>query len=174
MTSQRVSFVGRRLLATAVDDGLVAVLLGILALINVLAIKRGRRGLMLRGKVRLLVPCVITVPVVVGLGVAEHSGGSPGKRAMGLRLSRAGSLDLEPPTWSGAISRSLLKTALPWEIGHQAVWQLRGDRPRSGGVLAAAAYGLLILQVIGAARRDGRTYADLAGATVVVDVSPRQ
>lgn len=162
---------GRRLLATTIDDGLVAVLLGIVALVNLVAIRRGRRGLMLRGNVRLLVPCIVTVPVAVVLGCAEHTGGSPGKRTTGLRLSPAESRDLARVSWSGALTRSLLKTALPWELGHQAVWQFRKDRTASGGVLAALAYGLLIVQAIGAARRGGQTYADLVARTIVVDAS---
>ncbi len=160
VTNARPSIL-RRGLATLVDDSLLAVPLAAWLVANLAVARRRRTALTAPRLLRLRIPVLITLPAALALAAAEHSGASPGKRLVGLRLGAAepGSA-ADEVSWSSAIGRSLLKTAVPWEIGHQAVWLLRDERKVSGGVLAAAAYGLVVAQLIGAGRGAGRTYAD--------------
>ncbi|MEV8373847.1 RDD family protein [Kribbella sp. NPDC056861] len=157
----------RRGLATAIDYSLLAVPLGLLAA-GALLRQRRRPGSALPdvspAKVRVLVAVGLTMPLSAALAVTEAAGGSPGKRALGLTLrdeTSAGS-----PSYPQALVRSLLKTAVPWELGHQAVWEFRADNTRRGAVLAAGSYLALGLQAA-AIVRNRRTYPERASQTRV-------
>lgn len=158
----------RRGLATAIDYATLAAPLGLLA---VAAVARRRRHpgrthpTPSPAKVRLLVAAGLTIPLSGLLAVAEAAGGSPGKRALGLTLRDDETA--ETPSYPQALTRTLLKTALPWELGHQAVWEFRADNTTRGAVLAAGAYGAIGWQVWSIARGNGRTYPDRAAGTRV-------
>jgi hypothetical protein len=64
-----------------------------------------------------------------------------------------------------------LKTALPWELGHQAVWEFRADNTARGTVLVAGAYAALGWQAWSIARGTGRTYPDRVARTYVSELT---
>lgn len=117
------------------------------------------------GRARLLVAAGLTLPLTCALAAAEATGGSLGKRVLHLTVSDARTR--ETPTLPQALARTLLKTALPWELGHQAVWEFRADNTRRGALLAAGAYAAIGWQAVAIARGSGRTYADRAAGTRV-------
>lgn len=106
-----------------------------------------------------------TLPLSCALAAAEASGGSPGKRLLGLTVSD--DTTNEAPTYRQALARTLLKTALPWELGHQAVWEFRADHTRRGAVLAAGAYAAIGWQAVAIARGARQTYPDRVAGTRV-------
>ncbi|NEA36006.1 RDD family protein [Streptomyces sp. SID13031] len=154
----------RRGLATAIDYAAMAAPLGLLAALTALRYRRRPLPQPSATKVRVLVAVGLTMPLSAVLAATEAAGGSPGKRAMGLTLRD--DTNAEPPSYSQALTRSLLKTALPWELGHQAVWEFRADNTRRGTVLAAGAYLALGLQAA-AIVRGRRTYPDHVARTRV-------
>ncbi|ONI68128.1 hypothetical protein BWI15_34370 [Kribbella sp. ALI-6-A] len=157
----------RRGLATAIDYAAMAAPLGALAAI-VLVRRRLRPGSALPdvspAKARVLVGVGLTMPLSAALAATEAAGGSPGKRALGFTVRDDS--DPRPPTFPQALVRTLAKTALPWELGHQAVWEFRADNTRRGAVLAAGAYLAIGLQAA-AILRNRRTYADHVAQTRV-------
>ncbi|WBQ05855.1 RDD family protein [Kribbella sp. CA-293567] len=157
----------RRGFATAIDYTSMAVPLGLLAVTAVLR-RRRHPGRPLPEpspkKVRLLVAAGLTLPLSAALAATEAAGGSLGKRAMKLTLRDEAGAEL--PSYAQALTRSLLKTALPWELGHQAVWEFRADNTRRGAVLAGGAYLALGLQAA-AILRGRPTYPDRVAQTRV-------
>ncbi|MGB3829868.1 MAG: RDD family protein [Ornithinimicrobium sp.] len=156
----------RRVVATGLDDAMIMAPLAAVAATNVLWHRAdgrtfGGRPPWLRG----VVPVVLTLPFSVALGCVEDRAGTPGKRVMGLRAVGV----------EGAVSlprhliRSCVKTAVPWELGHQSVWEFTADHPRRGIALSVAAYALITSHVLGMVRGSGRTPADWAAGTVVRD-----
>ncbi|MEY9212515.1 RDD family protein [Thermobifida halotolerans] len=113
---------------------------------------------------RLGVGLGLTLPAVAALAWAEARGATPGKRLLRLRVS---DLSGRPPGYRRALTRLLAKTALPWELGHQAVWDFFGGAQARGTALAAAAYAAVGAQAVAAVRGSGRTYADLLAGTRV-------
>ena len=160
----------RRICATVLDNSVAALPLALVAGVNIAVSRSGRNPpIVLSGqRARQLVPWCVTLPAATLLGLVESRGGSPGKRIMGLTLVEHGG---NRPVHTGrSLRRSLLKTALPWELGHQAVWEFKRGTPRHGKVLAVASLALLGAQVAGALRGEGRTYPDLlSGSTVAVE-----
>ncbi|RCG22830.1 hypothetical protein DQ384_35160 [Sphaerisporangium album] len=158
----RGALLGRRAAATAVDYAAVAVPLALLA---VLQVRRGRTGRGSGGaRVRVLVAVALTVPVTCGLAAAEATGGTPGKRL--LRLQARGRDTQSPPPYAAALLRTALKTAIPWELAHQGVWDLQEGRKR-GAALLACAYAALAAQAVMICTPSGRTYPDLLAGTTV-------
>lgn len=159
----------RRGLATAIDYTAMAVPLGVLAAITLLR-RRRHPGAALPDvsptKVRVLVAVGLTMPLSAALAATEAAGGSPGKRALGLTVRDETGTQ---PSYPQALARTVAKTALPWELGHQAVWEFRADNPRRGAVLAAGAYLALGLQAA-AIIRGRRTYPDHVAHTRVTRV----
>jgi hypothetical protein len=66
---------------------------------------------------QLVTIAVLTVPVT--LWFAWWEAAPPGKRLLGLRVSR---LDGSGLPWPDSLLRSLAKIALPWELAHTGVW----------------------------------------------------
>ena len=156
----------RRALATVIDYTAMAVPLGVLAAIALVR-QRRRPGSALPDvsptKVRVLVAVGLTMPLSAALAATEAAGGSPGKRALGLTVRDQSGTQ---PTYPQTLIRTFAKTAVPWELGHQAVWEFRADNTRRGAVLAAGAYVALGLQAA-AILRNHRTYADRVAGTRV-------
>lgn len=115
----------------------------------------------------------LVLPVAVVFAVLESGPrqATPGKRLRKLRVVDAGSGDRIP--LGRALVRNLLKIAVPWLIGHAAVYELVASGP-SGDVLlptivlTIAAYVLPIVYVVAlfvGARRP--LYDRVAGTSVV-------
>ncbi|WP_433011830.1 RDD family protein [Kribbella sp. CA-294648] len=158
----------RRGLATGIDYATLALPLGLLA--GIVALRRSRstaadRPPLSSARVRLIVAAGATLPLSCSLAAAEASGGSPGKRLLGFTVSD--DTTDEAPTYPQALARTLLKTALPWELGHQAVWEFRADHTRRGAVLAAGAYAAIGWQAVAIARGARQTYPDRVAGTRV-------
>jgi uncharacterized RDD family membrane protein YckC len=124
---------------------------------------------------QLAVIAVLTLPVTLWFARWEATprGATPGKRLLGLRVSR---LDGGRLTWSDSLLRSAVKIAVPWELAHTGVWNSLawpGPDAPINVVLFTVANGLLILNVamvfLGAHRPP---YDRLAGTIVQVDPRP--
>jgi uncharacterized RDD family membrane protein YckC len=75
-------------------------------------------------------------------------GATPGKRLLGLRVSR---LDGGQLSWPGSLLRSAVKIAVPWELAHTGVWNSLawpGPEAPVNAVLFSVANGLLVLYVV--------------------------
>lgn len=163
----------RRAAATFVDYAVIAAplaLAGVLRRTRSVAAPPASGAQRAAGAVppRVLVALALTVPISCLLAAAEARGGSPGKRLLRLRVRAR---DGTPPSYATALARAVLKTAIPWEIGHQAVWDLRGTQARRGACLALLAHAALAAQAAMVWTGEGRTYADLLAGTVVVDAA---
>lgn len=159
----------RRVLATAIDYALLAVPPA-LAGLAVVAVGGGAPAAVPVSQLRLVVAVGLTLPSVAALALGERRGATPGKRLLGLRVEDQKG---RPPGYPRALVRLLAKTALPWELGHQAVWDLHNSTHTRGAVLAAAAHIAVGAQLAAALRGSGRTYADhLAGTRVVPARAP--
>jgi uncharacterized RDD family membrane protein YckC len=172
----------RRVAAGGVDYGIVAAYLGVLGLVGAL----GRTaGLLPRhittpgGRIvgQLAVIVVLTVPVTLWFAGWEATprGATPGKRLLGLRVSR---LDGGGLSWSDSILRSAVKIAVPWEVAHTAVWNSLvwpGPETPVNAVLFTVANGLLVVNLVTVFLGARRTpYDRLAGTIVQVVPSARQ
>ncbi|HLU95706.1 MAG TPA: RDD family protein [Thermobifida alba] len=159
-TGTDIDLLTRRALATGVDSALLA-----LAPALAWAVVGRRLGTAEPpAGARWGVAVGMTLPAVAVLALAEARGATPGKRLLGVRVTGPGG---RSPGYRRALVRLLAKTALPWELGHQAVWDFVGGSSRRGAVLAAAAHAALAAQAVAAACGSGRTYADLAAGTGV-------
>jgi uncharacterized RDD family membrane protein YckC len=145
----------RRLAAFGVDYGIIAAYLGVLVLVGVL----GRALNLLPSRVttpgariigQLAAIAVLTVPVTLWFAWWEAAprGATPGKRLLGLRVSR---LDGGVPSWPRSLLRSGARIAVPWELAHTGVWNsLAWPGPEAPVNLAlfAVANGLLVLNLV--------------------------
>lgn len=154
----------QRVAATGVDYGLVGLWGAALAGLAVaLGAGRGMEPLS-AGRGQLLGLATMTVPATLLLALAEASGGSPGKRLLGLRLQAA---DGQRAAFGAAVARTAAKVALPWELAHTGVWQFATG---GHGALAlgstAAAYGVLGMAAVGLSS-NAPWYDHLCGTRVV-------
>jgi uncharacterized RDD family membrane protein YckC len=164
----------RRLAAGAVDYGIVAVYIGLLAVAGALLRAAGlvpgdltTPGGRVLGQLAAI--AVLTLPVTLWFAWWEAAprGATPGKRLLGLRVGR---LDGGGLSWSRSLLRSSVKIALPWELAHTGVWNSLawpGPDAPVNAVLFTAANGLLVLYLamvlLGAHRPP---YDRLAGTVV--------
>jgi len=113
------------------------------------------------GFVTLIVP--ITLAAAGFDGTARHA--TPGKRAVRLRVESASG----GPGFARALLRNAVKYALPWELGHTAVFALVGSTGAPSAwvtVVLVAAYAIPILSLV-LMLVTGRALHDrLAGTTV--------
>lgn len=165
----RTPAAGRRALATAVDYAATAAPLAVVLAAQVAA---GRTSQFTwppnpeyAGTARWAVPAFVTLPAAALLGVADTRGGSPGRRCTGLRLARdAGDT---PVGLAAAIVRSLVKVALPWELGHQSVLAFAVHKERAGAALGLGAQALVAGHAI-AVLLGRRPLADVVAGTTVI------
>jgi uncharacterized RDD family membrane protein YckC len=169
----------RRLAAGAVDYGIVVAYLTVLTLAGALLRAAGLLPDHITtpgGRVlaQLVVVAVLTVPVTLWFAWWEAAprGATPGKRLLGLRVSRLNGGGL---SGSGSTLRSAVKIAVPWEVAHTAVWNSLvwpGPDAPVNALLFTVANGLLLLYVamllLGAHRPP---YDRLAGT--IVRVAPQ-
>jgi uncharacterized RDD family membrane protein YckC len=111
---------------------------------------------------------LIVVPVTLGLAALEaRFGATWGKRVLGLRVE---AVDGAPPSFGRALVRNALKVALPWLIGHAAVFAVVTAPSAGADVLLALAYVLPILWIVTVIVPPGRTpYDRIAGDVVAAD-----
>ncbi len=100
---------------------------------------------------------LLIVPATIWLAAWERGGwcATPGKRLLGLRVTGPDG----PLGWRRSLIRSTLTLAVPWELGHTAVYAFVGGADAVGAACSFAAYGLLLWYLISAART-GRTPYD--------------
>jgi uncharacterized RDD family membrane protein YckC len=145
----------RRLAAGGVDYAVVAAYIALLTLVGALG---GAAGLLPTrittpgGRIlgQLVAIAVLTVPVTLWFAFWEAAprGATPGKRLLGLRVSR---LDGGELSWPGSLLRSAVKIAVPWELAHTGVWNSLawpGPEAPVNAVLFSVANGLLVLYVV--------------------------
>jgi len=113
---------------------------------------------------------LLTAPVCWYFASSESSpsGATVGKRALGIRVTRADGASLSA---GRAVARTALKF-LPWELAHTAVWEFRfadGEESIVATVGLCLVWGLVFANFVAAAM-DGRHQAlhDRAVDTVVV------
>jgi uncharacterized RDD family membrane protein YckC len=112
---------------------------------------------------------LLIVPATIWLAAWERGGwcATPGKRLLGLRVTGPDG----PLGWRRSLLRSTLKLALPWELGHTAVYAFVAGANAVGAACSFAAYGLLLWYLMSAART-GRTPYDRYTEAQVVRVQP--
>jgi uncharacterized RDD family membrane protein YckC len=130
------------------------------------------RGLAI-GALNLIATLVMVIAITLGLAALESSPweSSIGKRIRGLTIvdARTGGRI----SFRRALARNALKIALPWMIGHAAVFGIvdasaSGSVPPSIWMLTAVAYLLPIAYVLSLFVGSGRTLYDRIAGTVVV------
>ena len=176
-TADRLAIVNRhpwsRLAAWLVDWLLVLVWVAITAAVGVPLFLSGFTGGLSVLALNIIATFVVVVPVTVGMAVLESSAreASIGKRARRLivvtvntphRISR-----------TRALVRNVLKIALPWTIGHAAVFEIvatstTGFVPVTTWIVAAFAYILPIVYVVSLFIGSGWTPYDRVSGTAVV------
>ena len=115
---------------------------------------------------------ILVAPVTLGLAGLESGRreASLGKRALHLRVVRFGTG--APVSWWRALARNALKVAVPWIIGHAAVYGIvsagAGTVPAPVWLLTAAAYALPIAYIVTLFVGSGRTPYDRIAGTMVV------
>jgi uncharacterized RDD family membrane protein YckC len=117
---------------------------------------------------RLASSVLLTGPLTSALAVLEATGGSPGKRLLGLHVVH--SATGQPVGLLRATARTFLKVAVPWELAHAAVWRLRSqgtvEQAHGGVPLLVASYvytGASLVSLL----RSGKGLHDRAAGTRV-------
>jgi len=162
-----------RLLAWIVDWLAILAWVAVVAAVGIPLYLMGIIGTMPLLWANLVAAALLVVPVTIVLARLESSvkEGSLGKRARHLRVVsvRTGAR----VSFQQAIARNALKIALPWTIGHAAVYGIvtssaTGTVPISISVLTAIAYVLPITYVVSLFLGTGRTPYDRLCRSVVV------
>jgi uncharacterized RDD family membrane protein YckC len=164
----------RRLAAFGVDYGIILAYLGVLGVVGVL----GRAAGLLPDDVttpgeriaaQLVVIGVLTVPVTLWFAWWEAAprGATPGKRLLGLCVGRLHGGGL---SWPGSLLRSAARIAVPWELGHTAVWNTLvwpGPDAPINVVLFTLANGVLVVNLVMLFAGTRRPLYDRVAGTVV-------
>lgn len=159
----------RRIAAWLVDWLVISAWIVVLFALGVTLLNAGVLGESSLLLLNVLSFAVLILPVTLALAVGESRGATLGKRALRLRVTDAttgGRVGL-----GHALIRNALKIAVPWAIGHAAVYQLVATdgqgTPAWLVALTVAAYVLPILWIISLFVRTGRTPYDLVAKTRV-------
>jgi hypothetical protein len=166
----------RRLAAWCVDWGCILGWAALVAAVAVPLLLSRHGSLTLSGNLAAenLVAFAVTVaPVTAAFAVLESRGGTLGKRLLRIAV-RAGD---SPPPLRTAVVRNVLKLALPWTLGHLAVFELvatDGTPPGWVVPVLAAAYAVPVVSVVALFRGAGRTPYDALAGTRVEEVVARQ
>jgi uncharacterized RDD family membrane protein YckC len=174
MTKRR----GARIAATLIDVACMLPWIGVVAAAGAVLLSSGitRSVDAVAGNVIAFV--VVIVPITVAAagfdGAARHA--TPGKRLLRLRVtsgngSSSGSGPGSGPAFFRALGRNAIKFALPWELGHTAVFALVGSSaatPLWVTIVLVAAYAIPIVSLV-LLLVTGRPLHDrLTGTSVVV------
>lgn len=161
-----------RLLAWIVDWACALLWAGVTAAIGVPLYLTGLTPHLSIGALNVVAAVILIVPVTFVLAALESSSreGTLGKRLRRLRVvdSRTG----ERVAYQRVLARNALKIALPWAIGHAAVFGIveasaSGTVPPSIWVVTALAYVLPIAYVVSLFIGAGRTPYDRLTRTSV-------
>ncbi|WP_308491803.1 RDD family protein [Microbacterium terrisoli] len=166
---------GKRLAAWVIDWCLILVWAGILAAVAVPFSLTGDLHALTTVWGNLLSAIVLVVPVTLafaGLESSRHAA-TIGKRALHLRVTDSAGARIG---FARALGRNALKIALPWLIGHSAVYEIvatsvQAQPPAWVWVLTAAAYLLPIAWIVSLFVGAGRTPYDRATGTAVRSIS---
>ncbi len=146
MTSRRS---GARIVATFIDVACMLPWIGVVAAAGAVLFATGvtRTTDDITGNVVGFITLI--VPITVAAAGFDQSGrhATPGKRLMRLRVRSVSG----GPGFSRALARNAIKYALPWELGHTAVFALVGSTtatPPWVAVVLAVAYAIPILSLI--------------------------
>jgi uncharacterized RDD family membrane protein YckC len=159
---------GARIVATLIDIACMLPWIGVVAaagaVLYVAGVTRNVDPLIGNaiGFVTLIVP--ITLAAAGFDGTARHA--TPGKRALRLRIESGGG----GPGFARALLRNTVKFALPWELGHTAVFTLFGSTgapPLWVVLVLIGAYGIPIVS-IALLLVNGRPLHDRAAGTRVI------
>jgi uncharacterized RDD family membrane protein YckC len=110
---------------------------------------------------------ILILPATVWQAAWEQGkrGASPGKRLLGLRTVRTRSG--ARLGWPRALARNALKIALPWELGHTAVFVLPGDNNSVLGMVCGVAACVIVVAYFVTLLATGTTpYDRITGTTV--------
>lgn len=164
---------GDRLLAWMVDWLGILAWVGVVAAVGIPLYLIGITGKLPPLWLNLVATVTLVAPVTVVLAGLESSAreASFGKRARRLKVvsARTGSR----MSFRRALARNVLKIALPWTIGHAAVYGIvassgTGAVPVSVWVVTAIAYVLPVTYVVSLFLGTGRTpYDHLCGSVVL-------
>ncbi|MFF1635702.1 RDD family protein [Leifsonia sp. NPDC058248] len=164
---------GARLLACVVDWACILVWVAITAAIGIPLFLAGVTDGLSIPALNVVATIVLVLPVTVGLALLEASSreSTLGKRVRRLRVVDASTGS--PVPFGRTLLRNVVKVAIPWTLGHAAVYALVAsdpDAPPTGGVwvLTAAAYALPIVYVVSLFGGDGRTPYDRLARTRVL------
>ena len=162
-----------RLLAWVVDWLAILVWVAVVAAVGIPLYLMGIIGTMPLLGLNLVAAVVLVVPVTLVLARLESGAkeGSLGKRTRRLKVvsARTGAR----VSFQQAIARNTLKIALPWTIGHAAVYEIVtssgiGVVPISVWALTVTAYILPIVYVVSLFIGTGRTPYDRLCRSIVV------
>lgn len=164
---------GNRLLAWIIDWLFVLVWVAVVAAVGVPLYQMGYIRTLPTVWLNVIATVILVIPVTVMLALLESrvKAASFGKRATRLVVVDAGTS--ERMSFGQAIARNSAKIALPWTIGHAAVYAIAasngtGAVPNSTWILTAIAYILPISYVVSLFLGSGRTpYDRLCGTAVV-------
>lgn len=162
--------VWRRVAACLIDWLAILVWVGAVAAVGVPLYRAGLLQLSDQFLLNAMATLTVVVPVTIALAILETGprAASIGKRVMRLRVVTA--VGAEAPGFPRSLLRNSLKIALPWIIGHAAVYELVASGGRGGPalVLLVAAYVLPILYLVTLlAKLHLPSYDRLAGTRVV-------
>jgi uncharacterized RDD family membrane protein YckC len=162
-----------RLLAWGVDWLCIVVWVGITAAVGIPLYRAGVTTGLSLVTLNVIATLILVVPVTLGLAGLESGGrrASLGKRMRGLRVVHAGT-GARVSFWR-ALARNAMKVAVPWTIGHAAVFGIvasGGDSavPVTVWLVTAIAYLLPIGYVVTLFIGSGRTPYDRIAGTAVV------
>ncbi len=164
---------GNRLLAWTVDWACILVWVAITAAIGIPLFLAGVTGGLSTPALNVVATIVLVLPVTAGLALLEAGAREStfGKRVRRLRVvdARTGS----PVPFGRTLLRNVMKVAIPWTLGHAAVYALvvsDPDAPPAVGVwvLTAVAYVLPIAYVVTLFVGNGRTPYDRLARTRVL------
>lgn len=160
----------RRLGAWLVDWLVISVWIGALFAVGVPLSRSGAVAGLSPILFNVLAFVVLVAPVTLFLATLESRGRTIGKRVLSLRVTDAASSGRVP--FSRALLRNSLKIALPWAIGHVAVYGFASAfleaTPTWVYVVTALAYVLPVAYLVSLFVRSGRTPYDRLAGTMVI------
>ena len=174
---------GDRLLAVLIDWLFMCVWIGLVAAITVPLFLVGATASLPPVAENAVAALVTVVPITIALAVMESGPrqSTPGKRARRLVVRDARTGDALP--FRRALLRNAVKIALPWAVGHAAVYAIVGASGATGGVgasvppgveaLTAIAYVLPAVWLVTLLLGSGRTPYDRIAGAVVARPTPR-
>ncbi|KAF0258636.1 RDD family protein [Clavibacter michiganensis subsp. michiganensis] len=174
---------GDRLIAVLIDWLFMCVWIGLVAAVTVPLFLIGATASLAPVAENAVAALVTVVPITIALAVMESGPrqSTPGKRARRLVVRDARTGDALP--FRRALLRNAVKVALPWAVGHAAVYAIVGTSGTTGGTrtsvpagveaLTAIAYVLPAVWLVTLLLGSGRTPYDRIAGAVVARPAPR-